>query len=78
MNCPNCQSENTTKAIAVAMPMKLCLDCGTIWGLFSYIYVVFAMLEAIFNDGYCSMMGYEGSYLDALKIWIKGPEDDNE
>jgi hypothetical protein len=76
MNCPECASENTTKAIAMAMPMKLCIDCGNIWGFFSYIYVVFAMLESALSGGYCIMLGYEGTYWEALKVWAKGPDDD--
>ena len=76
MICPDCNSDQTTRAIGAGMSVNLCIKCGAIWGFFSYIYVIFAMVESFFNDGYCELMGYEGSYLDALKIWIKGFDDD--
>jgi hypothetical protein len=71
MECPHCESKDTSKAIAWAMPVKLCLACNCLWGEpFASIYCyLIAPVEALFNDGF-SFQLYRGSYWIALWHWL--------
>jgi hypothetical protein len=84
LTCPDCSSENTSRVIAAGMPLKICMDCNTLWGEpFATIFTaLIAPLEMWFN-GYSAFMTYPEpgvkGYFHALWFWLKGEsEDDND
>ena len=60
--CPSCQL-STKKVIYAGLPMKLCYNCLTLFGFWSWV-VESEVLP--FNGVF---LQYEGSYLKALWHW---------
>lgn len=60
MKCKACKGDNVLKCICFGLPMKLCEDCSTGWGIRSYLFG--------YSNG--QLMTYEGSYWRALWHWL--------
>jgi len=61
MTCPSCGSDSGRKAIYMALPVKFCERCSTIWGFWSFV-------PCIWFNGV--LFFYEGPYWKALRHWM--------
>lgn len=59
--CLECGRSNVAKVIYLGLPMRLCLECSTLYGFWAWVPGIY------FNGGF---MVYRGPYLNALWHWI--------
>jgi len=74
--CPYCKLEGD-KVIAAGLPLKLCNECGTLWGEpFAWLYTfIVAPIEGFFN-GEFAFFSYQGSYLRGLWLWLTAKDEE--
>lgn len=71
MTCPSCNS-TAIRVIYLGAPMNFCTDadCATLWGVWSWLPVLFPITP----EGGWVFFAYEGGYLPALWRWLRGGE----
>ena len=60
LKCKNCGSNHIMKCLCFGLPMKLCIDCTTGWGIGSYLFG--------WSGGH--LLAYQGNYWYALWYWL--------
>jgi hypothetical protein len=63
LTCKKCGSIRVMKCLCFGLPMKLCDECNTGWGIGTYL----------FSRSTGVLMLYRGSYWKALFTWVFHP-----